>query len=55
VIVKALSPGTGTQISLLGSSKPLTWSQRGSDVRIDLPATLPGEHAYVLKITGSGL
>jgi alpha-L-fucosidase len=55
VIVKALSPGTGTQISLLGSSKPLTWSQQGSDVRIDLPATLPGEHAYVLKLTGSGL
>jgi alpha-L-fucosidase len=55
VIVKALSPGTGTQISLLGSSKPLTWSPQGSDVRIDLPATLPGEHAYVLKLTGSGL
>src|ERR1700680_4971709 len=55
VIVKALSPGTGTQISLLGTSKPLTWSQQGGDLRIDLPATLPGELAYVLKITGSGL
>jgi alpha-L-fucosidase len=54
-ILKALSPATGTQISLLGSATPLTWSQQGHDVWIHLPATLPGEHAYVLKITGSGL
>jgi alpha-L-fucosidase len=55
VTVKMLSPGAGAQIFLLGSVKPLSWSKQGGDVRIDLPATLPGEHAYVLKITGSEL
>jgi alpha-L-fucosidase len=55
VIVRALAPAAGTQISLLGSATPLTWSQQSRDLRINLPATLPGQHAYVLKITGSGL
>lgn len=55
VIIRTLSPAKGTQISLLGSATPLSWSQQGRDVRVDLPATLPGEYAYVLKITGSGL
>jgi alpha-L-fucosidase len=55
VIVKAFSPGAGTQVFLLGSAKPLTWSQQGGDVRINLPATLPGEYAYVFKVIGSEL
>jgi alpha-L-fucosidase len=55
VIVKAFSPGAGTQIFLLGSAKPLTWSQQSGDVRINLPATLPGEYAYALKIVGPEL
>ncbi len=35
---------------MLGSADPLTWSQQGSDMRINLPSTLPGEYAYVLTI-----
>jgi alpha-L-fucosidase len=53
VTVKSLSPRAGTQIFLLGSPKPLSWSQQGGDIRINLPTTLPGKHAYVLKIAGS--
>jgi len=52
VTVKSLSPKPGTQIYMLGSADPLTWSQQGSDVRINLPTTLPGDYAYVLKIAG---
>jgi alpha-L-fucosidase len=53
VTVKSLSPQAGTQIFLLGSPRPLSWSQQGGDIRITLPETLPGGHAYVLKIAGS--
>jgi alpha-L-fucosidase len=52
ITVKALSPKTGTQVFMLGSADPLPWSQQGADMRINLPSTLPGEHAYVLKIAG---
>jgi alpha-L-fucosidase len=52
VTLKALSPKAGSQIFLLGSVEPLTWSQEGSDIRIHLPAKLPGKYAYVLKIAG---
>jgi alpha-L-fucosidase len=52
IAVKALSPKLGTQIFMLGSADPLPWSQQGSDMRINLPSTLPGEYAYVLKIAG---
>src|ERR1700736_3050369 len=50
ITLKALSPKPGTQVFMLGSVDPLTWSQQGSDMRINLPSALPGEYAYVLKI-----
>jgi len=53
VTLKSLAPAAGTKVFLLGDdAKPLTWSQQGGDVRVDLPATLPGQYAYVLKIAG---
>ncbi len=52
ITVKSLAPKAGTQIFLLGEAKPLVWSQQGADTRITLPAVLPGQYAYVLKIAG---
>ena len=51
VIIKSLSPKSGSQIYLLGHDGPLTWSQQGSDVKVELPSSLPGKYAYVLKLT----
>jgi alpha-L-fucosidase len=52
ITLKSLAPKAGTQIYLLGEAKPLAWSQQGTDTKITLPRTLPGQYAYVLKITG---
>ena len=52
VTLKSLTPKAGTQIYLLGEAKPLVWSQVGADTKISLPADLPGQYAYVLKIAG---
>jgi len=52
VTIKSLSPQAGAKISLLGAKDDLAWSQQGSDIKVSLPSVLPGEYAYVLKITG---
>jgi alpha-L-fucosidase len=55
VTLKSLSANPDSNIYLLGGdSKPLAWSQQGDDIRITLPAALPGKYAFVLRITGSG-
>jgi alpha-L-fucosidase len=52
VTIKSLTPKAGTEIYMLGESKPLTWSQQGSSINVTLPGSLPGQYAYVLKIAG---
>lgn len=52
ITIKSLAPEAGTQIYLLGSAKPLTWTQQGADIKVNLPSTLPGQYAYVLRMTG---
>ena len=50
--LKSLSLKTGSAIYLLGGDKPLSWSQQGEDIRVQLPSVLPGRYAYVLRMTG---
>jgi len=52
ITLKSLSPKPGSQMFLLGNTKPVAWSQQGDDVRVDLPSTVPGHYAYVLKLEG---
>jgi alpha-L-fucosidase len=54
VTVTSLKAKPGTKIQLLGYKKPLPWSQVGEDVKINLPSSLPGKYAYVLKIVPIG-
>jgi len=54
VTIRSLSPGRTTQIHLLGSEKSLVWTQQGDNVRIEFPAGYAVQHAYVLRLTGSG-
>jgi alpha-L-fucosidase len=35
---------------LLGDAKPLTWTQKGADLEVQLPSSLPGKYAYVLRM-----
>jgi alpha-L-fucosidase len=47
--------GLITNISLLGSSGSLAWSQDERGLKIETPAAKPGEPGYVFKITLSDL
>jgi alpha-L-fucosidase len=50
VTLTSLSITPGARIQLLGSGKPLQWSQTGNDLKVMLPSSLPGKYAWVLKI-----
>ena len=52
VVIKDLSPGAGAKVYLLGNQTPLAWDHLGKDVKVHLPAALPEQHAYVLRLTG---
>jgi alpha-L-fucosidase len=39
------------QVQMLGVDQPLQWTQDRQGLRVELPQTRPGDHAYVLKIT----
>lgn len=50
ITLKDLAAQPSSPITLLGSSTPLKWKQQGSNLEVSLPATLPGNYAYVLKM-----
>ena len=52
VTIKSLSLGVGAQVYLLGHSERLLWDSHGEDTKVDLPSALPGQYAYVLRVTG---
>jgi alpha-L-fucosidase len=39
----------GTALHLLGYAQPLKWTVNGGNMRVALPASLPGQYAYVLQ------
>jgi len=52
VTIPSLSQGQIKEVTLLGSTGPLNFSQDASGLKVTLPAKAPCEHAYTLKITG---
>jgi alpha-L-fucosidase len=50
ITLRQVSLKPGSRISLLGTLKPLSWSQDGADIKVFLPAELPGKYAYVLRM-----
>jgi len=51
VVIQSIYAPTNLKVELIGSSSALQWAQRGKDLEVTLPASLPGEHAWVLKMT----
>lgn len=41
-----------SRVTLLGSQAPLAWKQDTNGLAVEIPASLPGNHAWVLKIEG---
>ncbi len=50
VVIRNLTAPAGSKVSLLGQAQPLAWKQEGDDLRVELPASLPGKYAYVLRL-----
>jgi len=48
---KTLWFGKIRDVRLLGAEQPLHWAQDRQGMRVELPATPPGDHAYILKFT----
>lgn len=46
-----LFTGAIEKVELLGHSEPLRWSRDASGLRITVPDTRPGEHAFAFRIT----
>jgi alpha-L-fucosidase len=53
ILLRDVRAANGSQIELLGDAKPLTWTQKGTDLEVQLPASLPGKYAYVLRMEPS--
>ena len=50
ILLRDIKPTGGSQVHLLGDAKPLTWTQKGADLQVELPGSLPGKYAYVLRM-----
>ncbi len=50
ITLKAVSMKPGATLHLLGYTRPLHWTAQGQDLKVELPATLPGRYAYVLRL-----
>jgi alpha-L-fucosidase len=50
VLLHNVAAAPGSAVTLLGASAPLKWTQQGADLAVTLPASLPGEHAWVVKL-----
>lgn len=48
--LESVTAQEGSTIQMLGSTGNLDWSQEGDNLSVTLPATLPGDHAYTLRI-----
>jgi alpha-L-fucosidase len=51
ITIKSLAAKADSKIYLLGQSNPVTWSQQGPDLRVDLPNNLPSHYAHSFKLT----
>ena len=54
IVIESLTAPAGASIQLLGQTGDLTFSQRGADLAVQLPQSLPVAHAHSLKISGAG-
>jgi hypothetical protein len=51
VAIKDLALLPDSRVQLLGGGKPLQWRAAGNLATVFVPQNLPGQHAWVLKIT----
>jgi alpha-L-fucosidase len=55
ITIQSFSLNPHAKITILGQAEPLSWSAQGENTKVALPAKIPGDYAFALKIVGSGL
>ncbi|HEY2121937.1 MAG TPA: alpha-L-fucosidase [Candidatus Acidoferrum sp.] len=51
IILKSISPKSGSHLYLLGHNEPLAWSQQAGDIKITIPPSLTNKFAVAFCIT----
>ena len=51
IIIESIWPEEGATVQMLGATNVLKWSRDGKNIKVTLPERLPGDYAYVLKIS----
>ena len=51
VLLHNVKAAPGSRIDLLGAPDALKWAQKGEDIEVQLPSSLPGNYAWVLRLT----
>ena len=50
ILLHNVAAAPSSEITLLGVSAPLKWSQKAADLEVTLPANLPGNYDWVLRL-----
>jgi alpha-L-fucosidase len=50
ILLHNVTAAPGSEIALLGGAGPLKWTQKAADIEVSLPANLPGEYDWVLRL-----
>jgi alpha-L-fucosidase len=53
ITIRDLTLKPGSTVTLLGFTGNVNWTQKTSNLQLDLPPTLPGNYAYTLRIIGA--
>ena len=53
VTLRDVTVKQGAPVTMLGTTENLKWTQKGSDVEVEMPGSLPGKYAYGVKIAGA--
>jgi alpha-L-fucosidase len=53
VTLRDVTVKQGAPVTMLGTTGNLKWTQKGSDVEVEMPGSLPGKYAYGVKIAGA--
>lgn len=49
------TPGSVERVELLGAAAPLSFTRDAAGLKVALPPTLPGEHAFAFRLQGHNL
>jgi alpha-L-fucosidase len=50
ILLHNVAAAPGSEVTLLGATEPIRWTQKSADLEVTLPTNLPGNYAWVLRM-----